>query len=158
MTAVRFRAVIEPTETGSYVVVPDDVRDALRATGRTSVTGTIDGHAIRGQVMPYTLPGRGSRVLLGITKATRAAIGKKIGDTVAVELVRDDRSRSADVVVPPELAAALDAAPGAREAFERLAPSHRREHAEHVAAAKGAGTRERRAARVVEALDPGTAG
>ncbi len=154
MSAVRFRAVIEPTETGSYVVLPDDVRDALRATGRTSVTGTVDGHVIRGQVMPYTIPGAGRRVLMGITKATRAAIGKTIGDTVEVELERDDRSRSANVAIPAELDAALDANRGARAAFERLAPSHRREHAEHVAEAKGPDTRLRRAERVVAALDP----
>ena len=149
----RFREVIRATGGGgSYVPVPDEAREALGATGRTSVIGSIDGFAIIGQVMPYTFPDIGKVTLFGITKATRAAIGKDIGDEVEVELVRDDRSRSAVFDMPAELQSALDADPKAKAAFDALAPSHRREHAQFVAEAKQAGTRERRAARVVEQL------
>jgi len=150
---VRFRSVIEASGGGgSYVVVPEDAVAALRATGRTSIVGTVDGFAISGQVMPYTYPGKGRQVMLGLTKATRAAIGKSIGDEVEVVAERDDRSRSADVVVPAELRAVLATDPAARTAFEALAPSRRREHAEHVAAAKRPETRERRAMAVLEQL------
>jgi len=149
----RFREVIRATGGGgSYVPVPDEAREALGATGRTSVTGTIDGFAIVGQVMPYTFPDVGKVTLFGITNATRGAIGKDIGDEVEVELIRDDRSRSAVFDMPAELQAALDADPMAKAAFDALAPSHRREHAQFVAEAKQAGTRERRAGRVVEQL------
>jgi len=149
----RFREVIRATGGGgSYVPVPDEAREALGATGRTSVTGTIDGFAIVGQVMPYTFPDVGKVTLFGITKATRAAIGKDIGDEVEVELIRDDRSRSATFEMPAELETALAADSKAKAAFDALAPSHRREHAQFVAEAKQAGTRERRAERVVEQL------
>jgi bacteriocin resistance YdeI/OmpD-like protein/uncharacterized protein DUF1905 len=149
----RFREVIRATGGGgSYVPLPDAARDELGATGRTSVTGTIDGFAIVGQVMPYSFPDVSKVTLFGITKATRAAIGKGIGDEVEVELVRDDRSRSASFDIPVELQGALDADAAARAAFEALAPSHRREHAQFVAEAKQAGTRQRRAERVVEQL------
>jgi hypothetical protein len=149
----RFREVIRATGGGgSYVAVPDDARAALGATGRTSVTGSIDGFTIVGQVMPYTFPDVGKVVLFGITKATRAAIGKDIGDEVEVELVRDDRSRSASYDMPAELQATLEADPAAKSAFEALAPSHRREHAQFVAEAKQAATRKRRAERVAAQL------
>ena len=156
MSEARFRARIEAAgRGGSYVAVPDDAREALRATGRTSITGTVDGFPIIGQVMPYSFPGAGKRVILGLTKATRAAIGKEIGDDVDVALARDDRSRSADVEIPAELQDALAADEGAAAAFERLAPSHRREHATHVADAKRPETRIRRAAAVLDALRAG---
>jgi hypothetical protein len=149
----RFREHIRATSGGgSYVPVPEGAREDLGATGRTSVTGTVDGFAIVGQVMPYSFPDVGKVVLLGLTKATRAAIGKDIGDEVEVALTRDDRSRSASFDMPAELQAALDGNSAGKAAFEALAPSHRREHARFVAAAKGAATRERRAARVVEQL------
>lgn len=149
----RFREVIRATGGGgSYVPVPDTARQELGATGRTSVTGTVNGFAIVGQVMPYSLPDVGKVVLLGLTKATRAAIGKDIGDEVEVELTRDDRSRSANFELPAELQAALNGNAAGKVAFEALAPSHRREHARFVAEAKQAATRERRAARVVEQL------
>jgi hypothetical protein len=151
--STRFREVIRATGGGgSYVPVPDAARDELGATGRTSVTGTVDGFAIVGQVMPYSFPDVGKVVLLGLTKATRAAIGKDIGDEVEVELTRDDRSRSASFEMPAELQAALGGNAAAKAAFEALAPSRRREAAQHVAEGRQAATRERRAARVVEEL------
>ena len=149
----RFREIIRATAGGgSYVPVPDRSRDELGATGRTSVTGTVDGFVIVGQVMPYSFPDVGKVVLLGLTKATRAAIGKDIGDEVEVELTRDHRSRSASFDMPAELQAALDGSEAAKAAFEALAPSNRREHAQHVGEAKQAATRERRAARLIEQL------
>ena len=151
--SARFRAAIQPTPGGgSYVPVPDAARDALGAGGRTSVTGTIDGFAIVGQVMPYSFPDVGKVVLLGITKATRAAIGKDVGDEVEVELVRDDAPRSATFEMPAELQAALDADSSAKAAYERIAPSHRREYAQHVAEGRQPATRQRRAERVVDQL------
>ncbi len=56
--------------------------------------------------------------------------------------------------VPEDLIAALEAR-GARERFERLPPSHRREYARWVAEAKRDETRESRAAKAVEMLRGG---
>lgn len=59
---------------------------------------------------------------------------------------RDDRE------LPAELVAALSAAPDARERFEQLAPSHRREYVRWVAEARREDSRERRAAQTVMRL------
>ena len=152
MTVARFTARLEPIESGTFVVIPTEVVEALRATGRTSVVGTIDGQAFRNQVMPYNFDGIGRQVVMPVNKATRAAIGKNAGDTVDFDVERDERSRSSDVEIPAELAEALAADPAAKAAFDALAPSHRREYAEHVAEAKRPETRVRRAAAVVERL------
>ena len=135
-------------------MIPADVVDALQATGRTSVVGTIDGHPLRHQFMPYTFEGVGRQVVMAVNKATRQTIGKDAGDTVEFDLERDERSRSADVEIPPELAEALAADPAASAAFDALASSRRREHADHVAAAKRPETRLRRAAEVIAGLRP----
>jgi len=148
----RFTARLEPIESGTFVVIPAEVVEALRATGRTSVVGTIDGHAFQNQFMPYTFEGIGRQVVMPVNKATRQAIGKNAGDTVDFDLERDERSRSADVAIPTELADALAADGAAKAAFEALAPSHRREYADHVAEAKRPETRERRAAQTIERL------
>ena len=150
----RFTARLEPIESGTFVVIPADVVEVLRATGRTSVAGTIDGHEFRNQFMPYTFEGVGRQVVMAVNKATREAIGKNAGDTVEFDLERDERSRSADVEIPTELAEALASHPAASAAFDALAPSRRREHADHVGAAKRPETRFRRAAEVIAALRP----
>ena len=152
MNRARFQAVLRPIEGGTYVDIPADVVEAFRATGRTSVVGTIDGRPFKNQFMPYVFEDEGRKVVMVVNKATRTSLGKQAGDTVEFDLARDDRSRSADVVVPPELVEALSGDATAAAAFEALAPSHRREYAEFVAEAKRAETRRRRAAQTVERL------
>ena len=149
---VRFTATLLPIEGGTYVDIPAEAVEALHATGRTSVVGTIDGRQFKNQFMPYMFGGVGRKVVMVVNKPTRTALGKEAGDTVDFELARDERSRSADVAVPIELQAALDADPAASAAWDAIAPSHRREHAEFVAEAKRPETRERRAARTVGRL------
>lgn len=152
MSPVRFRAVLRPIEGGTFVDIPAEAVEALRATGRTSVVGTIDGQPFMNQVMPYTFEGEGRKVVMGVNAATRTSLGKQAGDTVEFELDRDERSRSADVVVPIELVEALAADATAKAAFDALAPSHRREYAEFVTGAKRPETRSRRAAQTVARL------
>ena len=149
---VRFAARLEPVEGGTYVEIPDEVIEALRVTGRTSVVGTIDGRPFKHQFMPYVFDGVSRKVVMGVNKATRTALGKEVGDTVDFDLERDERSRSADVAMPVELIDALGTDPAADDAWQRLAPSRRREHAEHVAAATRPETRRRRAASTIEEL------
>ena len=57
--------------------------------------------------------------------------------------------------VPPAFAAALDAAPAARAAFDAFSPSHRREYVEWIAQAKREETRARRIAQAIEWLRQG---
>jgi Bacteriocin-protection, YdeI or OmpD-Associated/Domain of unknown function (DUF1905) len=149
---VRFTALLEPADVGTFVVIPPEVVTALGASGRTSVTGTIDGQPFSNQVMPYTFEGLGRQVVMVVNKAVRAALGKEAGESVEFVLARDPRSRSADVAIPPELAEALARDDRARAAFDGLAPSHRREHAEFVAEAKREETRRRRAEQAIARL------
>ncbi len=134
------------------MVIPDEVVAAFKVTGRTSVAGTIDGQSFRNQFMPYDFEGEGRKIVMVVNKAVRTSLGKTNGDTVEFDLERDDRSRSADIDMPLELAAALAADPAATAAWDALAASHRREYAEHVAEGKQPETRVRRAAKTVEAL------
>jgi hypothetical protein len=154
-TPVRFTAVLQPADVGTYVVIPPDVVTALGATGRTSVSGTIDGQPFSNQVMPYTFEGVGRQVVMVVNKAVRTSLDKAAGDSVEFVLARDARSRSADVAVPAELVEALAGDAAAQAAFDRLAPSHRREHAEYVAGAKREETRQRRAAETISRLHQG---
>jgi hypothetical protein len=151
---VVFEAVLRPEGSSTFVVVPEEVGERLGVRGRTSVKGTIDGRPFSNQVMPYGV-GAQRQLLMVVNTAVRRTLGKVAGDTVTFELERDPRSRSAAVLVPPELAAALAADPEALAAWDALSPSHRREHAEAIAEAKRPETKERRVARTIERLRSG---
>ena len=123
LSPVRFRTALVPVDVGTFVEIPPEAIEALGATGRTSVVGTIDGHPFKNQVMPYTFEGEGRKVVMVVNKATRGVIGKDGGDMVEFVLDRDERSRSADVIVPGEL---LEALAGDAAATAAWPPSRRR--------------------------------
>jgi hypothetical protein len=139
---VEFEGVLEAARGGGCVVrLPDGAAFPTRR-----VKGSVGGVPYRSSLMPVG----GGAYRLGVHKATREAAGAAFGDTVTVTVEPDEEPR--EVVVPDELRAALDADPVANAAWERLAPSHRREHANAVADAKKPETRARRVEKTLEAL------
>lgn len=56
--------------------------------------GTIDGHPIRHQFMPYAFEGEGRKVVMAINQATRTMLGKTVGDAVDLDLERDPIPRA----------------------------------------------------------------
>lgn len=129
------------------VVIPDDVCTELRGSpgrARIPVQATFDGVPYQGSVVSM-----GGAMVLGIQNGILAAIGKTIGDVVTVTIERDVAERT--VEVPADLAKALRAA-GAREAFDALSYTARKEHVRGIEEAKKPETRATRVERAVAAV------
>jgi hypothetical protein len=124
--------------------VPEDVVESFDAGKRVPVIVTIAGYSY-----PSTIAVMGGRYLIPLAREHRVAAGVAGGETHEVTLVHDTSPRITPV--PDDLAEALAAA-GLRERFDALAPSHRKEHVRSVTDAKTDATRQRRIAKVVEAL------
>jgi hypothetical protein len=143
----RFRARIESAVRGGHMlVVPGEVADTMGLGPRSRVKGTLAGAPYRSNLMRS-----GDTLYLGVHKATLAAAGVASGATVAITIERDDEARPDDEV-PRLLAAALAGNAAARQAWDALAPSHRREHNRYVGEAKKDETRRARVERTVRAL------
>jgi hypothetical protein len=134
---------------GRWVEVPFDVRAAF-GEARPPVAGTVSAVALRSRLAVY-----GGRTYLGPTREVRAAAGIELGDDVEVVLRRDEAPR--EVEAHQALAAALAGAEDARERFERLSCTHRREYARWIAEAKRPQTRARRVEQAVAMLRAGVA-
>ena len=139
-----FDTVILGFGNNTGIEVPPENLSALGSTKRPPVTVTLAGYSYSS-----TVGAMGGRSLVSLPKAHRDAAGLKAGDAVRVTLTLDAGPRT--VEVPSELQAALDAA-GLTGRFEELAYSRRKEHARQVREAKTDATRERRIAKVLEAL------
>ncbi len=144
----RFRAPIKSAHEGSggaFVEIPFDVEKTF-GKKRVPIRATIEGEPYRGSLIRM-----GSEChLLLVRKAIREKIGKQAGDTVAVTIEEDTAPRT--VKVPPDLSRALRAAPAARDFFQQLAFTHKREYIEWIREAKKSETRERRIDRMIELL------
>jgi hypothetical protein len=142
---ITFTATLELAgKTATGVQVPDDVVERLGAGKRPPVVVTVNGHTWRS-----TIAVMGGRFLLGVAAEHRVPAGVAAGDVIDVTVALDDAPRT--VELPGDLADALEAA-GARAAFDRLSPSHRKEHVRAVEEAKRPDTRARRIAKAVASL------
>ena len=143
---MRFRATLElHGKSATGIVVPPEVVEALGQGKKPPVKVTIGAHTYRSTIAP-----RGDRFLLPVSGENRKAAGVEPGDELEIELELDTEPRV--VELPPDLAEALDAAPGARAAWDALSFSHQRAHVEPILAAKAPETRERRIAKSVAML------
>jgi len=143
---MHFRTTIElGGKTATGLVVPGDVVTALGGGRRPPVRVTVGGHTYRTTVA--TMRGR---FLVPLSAANREAAGVAAGDEVEVAIELDSAPREVDV--PDDLAAALAGEPAARQFFDGLSFTHRKEWVRWVTEAKRAETRTQRVARTVEAL------
>lgn len=146
MTQFRSVLLLEGTSATGFAV-PDEVIAGFGAGKRVAVVVTIGEYSYRSTVGPY----KGAN-MLPVSAVNREAAGISAGDNVLITLELDDQPRS--VEVPPDLAAALDAAPAARAAFDALSVSNRRAHVVSVEGAKTQETRQRRIQKVLDTLAP----
>ncbi|BBN96148.1 hypothetical protein DEIGR_100397 [Deinococcus grandis] len=133
-------------KTATGLSVPEHVITELNSGRRPPVHVTLNGtYSYRS-----TLGVMGGQTLLPVSAEHRAAAGLNAGDTVTVTLTPDAAPR--EVTLPTDLQSALDAQPGARDAFSRLSPSRQREHARQVETARADATRTRRIQAVLASL------
>jgi bifunctional DNA-binding transcriptional regulator/antitoxin component of YhaV-PrlF toxin-antitoxin module len=135
-------------KTATGLVVPPEIVEALGSGKKPAVVVTVGGTTYRSTVAP-----RGGQFLIPLSAERREAAGVAAGDTVDVDLELDTEPRV--VEVPPDLAAALDAAPAARRRFDAMSYSHQLQHVLAVTDAKTEATRESRVAAVLAAMDEG---
>jgi hypothetical protein len=145
-----FRVLVEREEGHEVcaIHVPFDVEKTFGTRGRVPVRGTLNGAAFRGSLFPM----RGRHIFV-VNRKLREASGVRGGETVSVRLGRDTEPR---VVNPPaDFSRALKANREARDAWDKLSYTHRREHVEHIEEAKRPETRARRVERSVALLAAG---
>ena len=125
-------------------VPPENIAE-LGKGKKPPVKVTLNGFTYATTVAAY-----GEVYMIPLSKERREAAGVKPGDIVEVTLELDTEPRTVDI--PKDLAAALAEHPGAREAFDALNYSTRKEHVRQVESAKAQDTRERRIAKIVAGL------
>ena len=127
------------------VPVPAEAIATLGSHKRPRVIVNLNGYTYRTSV-----GASGEVFMLPVSAEHREAAGVKAGDQLEVTLELDREPLI--VILPEDLALALDEKPGAAVAFERLPYSARKEYVRQVEAAKSPGTRLRRIATIMAKL------
>lgn len=145
MSELRLHTVLTGRGPAAAILLSDEQVASFGAGKTFPVAVTIGGRTARLRVARM-----GSENMIGFSKAVRADLGVEIDQEIEAVIRVDSAERTVDV--PAELAAALDANPAVRAAFDALSYTARKEHARSVAEAKQDATRERRITKIVDAL------
>ena len=124
------------------IEVPAETMAKLGPKKTPAVKVDLSGYGYRSTVAVM-----GGKFMIPLSAAHREAAGLQAGDSVEVTLELDLEPRT--VEIPDDLATALAEKDVATVAFDKLAPSRRKEFVPQVVEAKAQETRERRIAKIV---------
>lgn len=143
--AIRFHTTILQTgKNTAGIQVPEEIIEQLGAGKQPLVRVTINKYTYRSAVAVM-----GSKYMISFNSVHRKAAGVQGGEETDVILELDLEPRT--VEIPKDLNDALIKAK-ALNAFEKSAPSMKKEYVRQVEEAKAQETRERRIAKIIEKL------
>ena len=148
----KFNAILETPDDGidaTYISIPFSVEKIYGTKGQVKVKALFDGHPYRGILANM---GTGCHIII-VRKDIRQAIGKQVGDSIAVEIEPDLEERV--VNVPDDLKKALSRSSKMQKFFESLSYTNRKEYALWISSAKRPETRKKRLAETIEKLTKG---
>ena len=141
--STKFRTtLLQAGKTATGFKVPAAVVASLGQGKRPPVHVTINGYTYRNTVAVM-----GGAFMIGVAAEHREKAKVAGGDVIDVELELDTEPR--EVAVPADLAKALKARAGARETFDGLSYTNRKELVRAIEEAKTDETRQRRIEKAV---------
>ncbi len=143
---MKFRTtLLAAGRTATGIEVPASLVEDLGAGRRPAVKVTINGFTYRSTVAVMN-----GAFMLPVSAENRAGAGIEAGQEIDVDVTLD--TEPSTVEVPGDFAAALDAVPAARERFDKMPYTHRKEHVRAITEAKKPETRQRRITKAIEDL------
>jgi bifunctional DNA-binding transcriptional regulator/antitoxin component of YhaV-PrlF toxin-antitoxin module len=142
----KFTSQIQKHEgiNGAYVIIPFDVEEVFGAK-RVKVRAFFDGEEYRGSIVKM-----GDCFMIGMTQALRKKIEKEPGDTVEVEVEKDEEERI--IELPDDFKLALDENITAKAYYETLSFSHKKKFYQWITSSKKHETRLNRIEKAIEML------
>lgn len=144
----KFQAIIQkhPEKDATYIEIPFNVEEVFHAK-RVKVIASFDGILYRGSIVKMGLP----CYMIGLTKEIRKALGKETGDSILVEIRKDEEERI--IVLPNQFKQELQKNKKANEFYEKLSYSAKRKYYQWVSSAKKQETMDKRIHEAVVKLE-----
>ncbi|HWS95602.1 MAG TPA: YdeI/OmpD-associated family protein [Candidatus Methylomirabilis sp.] len=129
---------------------PFDVVEVFQRKGRVPVKGTINGFPFRSPLMNM-----GEGHMMVVNAKLRAGAKCKAGDTASIVMELDTEERT--VELPAYLKKIIAAYPNAKETWDKLSFTRKKEYVREIDGAKRPETRQKRIAAMMDALRNKTA-
>ena len=147
---IRFTGTLATIDSATILRLPPQASRQLPSRGQVAVRGSINGHDFETVLEPDGMRGHWIKVDRELGRAARLSPGDDV--SVAIESTRDWPEPD----VPPDLAAALRAAPPEiRDVWQDITPMARWEWVRWVNATANPATRQRRVEVTISKIDHG---
>lgn len=152
---ISFKAVILQSGdiNAAYVEFPFSTEEHFGKKGLVKIKGIFDDHVeYRGSLVKM----KSDYHTLGLTQEIRRQLGKSFGDEVSVKLWEDKEERT--VIIPDDVVLVFNENIKAKELFDAMSYTHRKEYIRWIVEAKKPETREKRKVKMIEMILAGKKG
>ncbi|HAP94337.1 YdeI/OmpD-associated family protein [Epilithonimonas hominis] len=151
---ITFSAEIQQHQNinAAFVNFPFDTGELFGKKGQVKVRVLLDNKV----EYRSSLANMGGCHRLGLTQAIRKDLGKTFGDIVEVKLWEDKEERT--VIVPDDVQELLNQNEKAKEFYDKMSYTHKKEYIRWIDDAKKEETRKRRKIKMIEMLLEGKKG
>ena len=140
---IEFQGIIQGEGNGRWIDFPFDLMETFEKGNLVPIIATFDGIEYQGSIAKMG----GKYPMLLLRNDIRAKLGKDIGEKVKVTVKLDDKPRI--VEVPTDLEEELKKN-SAKEIFDKLSFTHRKEYVKWIEEAKKPETRKTRILKTIE--------
>lgn len=152
---VKFDAIILQHQdmNAAYVDFPFSTEELFGKKGQVKIKALFDGTIeYRGSLAKM----KSSSHMLGLTQEVRKSLNKTFGDSVSVMLWEDKEERI--VEIPEDIAELFNKHPDAKELYNTMSYTHRKEYMRWITDAKKPETRENRKSKLIDMIISGKKG
>lgn len=152
---IQFTAIIKQNGAmnAAFVEFPFSTEKLFGKKGQVRIKATFDNAVeYRGSLAKM----KSDCHILGLTQDIRKQLGKTFGDEISVSLIEDREERMVEVA--KDIAVVFDENPTAKELFNKMSYTHRKEYIRWIEEAKKQETREKRKLKMIEMILDGKKG
>ncbi|ROH95973.1 YdeI/OmpD-associated family protein [Chryseobacterium daecheongense] len=153
--AIQFSAIIKQNGNmnAAFVEFPFSTEKLFGKKGQVKIKALFDDAIeYRGSLAKM----KSDCHILGLTQKVRKQLGKTFGDEVSVSLIEDKEERTVDIA--DDIALVFNENQEAKELFDKMSYTHRKEYIRWIEEAKKAETRENRKGKMIQMILEGKKG
>ncbi|MDR6921211.1 YdeI/OmpD-associated family protein [Chryseobacterium sp. 2987] len=153
--AIEFKALIQKNGelNAAFVEFPFSVEELFGKKGQIKIKALFDGvveyHGILAKM-------KSDSHIIGVTQEIRKQLGKTFGDEVMVSIMEDKEERTVDIA--EDIDAVFNENPDAKELFEKMSYTHKKEYIRWIEEAKKPETRDSRKVKMIQMILNGKKG
>lgn len=152
---IEFTAIIQQNGemNAAFVEFPFSTKELFHKKGQIKIKALFDNKIeYRGSLAKM----KSDCHILGLTQEVRKQLGKNFGDEVSVFLTEDKEERV--VVIADDIAIVFDENPEAKDLFDKMSYTHKKEYIRWIEEAKKPETRENRKIKMIRMILDGKKG